>query len=108
MAGSIAKPNTNAASANPFFGSFALDLCGRCYFKQWLAPLQSATRMPSGANTFFSPGIWVVCSRPLKNDEQAVQHYYLKDDRQAVEHYQWTADAGKLSRTGHFNLARNS
>ena len=41
---------------------------------------------------FFSPGIWVVCSRPLKNDEQAVQHYYLKDDRQAVEHYQWTAD----------------
>ena len=36
---------------------------------------------------FFSPGIWVVCSRPLKNDEQAVQHDYLKNDRQAVEHY---------------------
>ena len=48
---------------------------------------------------FFSPGIWVVCSRPLKNDEQAVQHYYLKNDRQAVEHYQRTADAGRLSRT---------
>ena len=57
---------------------------------------------------FFSPGIWVVCSRPLENDEQAVQHYYLKNDRQAVEHYQRTADAGKLSRTCHFNLARNS
>ena len=57
---------------------------------------------------FFSPGIWVVCSRPLKNDEQAVQHYYLKNDRQAVEHYQRTADAGRLCRTCHFNLARNS
>ena len=54
---------------------------------------------------FFSPGIWVVCSRPLKNDEQAVQHYYLKNDRQAVEHYQRTADAGMLSMTRHFNLA---
>ena len=51
---------------------------------------------------------WVVCSRPLKKDEQAVQHYYLKNDRQAVEHYQRTADAGRLSRTCHFNLARNS
>ena len=53
---------------------------------------------------FFSPGIWVVCSRPLKNDEQAVQHYYLKNDRQAVEHYQRTADAGRLSRTCHFTV----
>ena len=50
----------------------------------------------ASANTFFSPGIWVVCSRPLKNDEQAVQHYYLRNDRQAVEHYQRTADAGRL------------
>ena len=114
----------------------------RCHFKQWLAPLQSQTRMLQVQTLslvrllstfvedailnngwlhcrvqheclqvqtlFFSPGIWVVCSRPLKNDEQAVQHYYLKNDRQAVEHYQRTADAGRLSRTCHFNLARNS
>ena len=81
---------------------------GRCYFKEWLAPLQSQTRMLQVQTLFCSPGIWVVCSRPLKNDEQAAGHYYLKNDRQAVEHYQRTADAGKLSRTCHFNLARNS
>ena len=38
--------------------------------------------------------VWKVkpsCSRHVKNDEQAVQHYYLQNDRQTVQHYQRSA-----------------
>ena len=67
-----------------------------------------ANRYVISPDSTFLGVVWVVCARPLNNDEHAVQHYYLKNDRQAVEHYQRTADAGRLSRTCHFNLARNS